>query len=92
MVKMLIEKEAGSEGATVNLEDLLPEDRSHFEFVVPGNGKEIALRKVVLNKKVVVSRATSTSLSGSVDRMEPSSSRSRSARRLERNRTTTWSS
>ena len=73
-VKTLIEKESGSEDAIVNLEDVLPDDRSYFAFEVPSNGKESALRKVVFNKKVVVSRATLTFLSGSVDRVEHTSS------------------
>ena len=49
-VKTLIEIESGSEDAIINLEEVLPDDRSYFTFEVPSNGKESALRKVVFYK------------------------------------------
>ena len=61
-MERIIENKLGE----VKLEEVVPDDRSYFTFEVPSNGKESAMRKVVFYSKVAISRATLTSMSGSV--------------------------
>ena len=61
-MERIIENKLGE----VKLEEVVPDDRSYFSFEVPISGKESAMRKVVFYSKVAISRATLTSMSGSV--------------------------